>query len=64
NGIVGALAARYDAVFVDFWEHPLRLRPDLMSADLIHFTTSGHAVVATEMIRALAQRIPLTARPV
>ncbi|MGW1737565.1 SGNH/GDSL hydrolase family protein [Nocardia sp. NPDC001965] len=63
NGIVSALAARYDAVFVDFWEHPLRLRPDLMSADLIHFTTSGHAVVATEMIRALAQRISLTTHP-
>lgn len=63
NGIVRALAARYDAVLVDFWQHPLRLRPDLMSADLVHFTTSGHAVVATEMIRALARRISETARP-
>ncbi|WP_327151699.1 SGNH/GDSL hydrolase family protein [Nocardia sp. NBC_01329] len=61
NEIVRAQAARHDALLVDLWEHPLRLRPDLMSADLIHFTTSGHAVVATEMIRALAQRISATA---
>lgn len=53
NDIIRATATRYDALLVDFWEHPLRLRPDLMSADLIHFTTSGHAVVASEMIRAL-----------
>lgn len=32
-----------------------------MSADLIHFTTGGHAVVATEMIRALAARIEVAA---
>ncbi|WP_416566938.1 SGNH/GDSL hydrolase family protein [Nocardia testacea] len=61
NAIVREVAARYDAVLVDFWDHPLRLRPDLMSTDLIHFTTSGHAVVATEMIRALAARISATA---
>ncbi|MFI2229417.1 SGNH/GDSL hydrolase family protein [Nocardia testacea] len=61
NAIVREVAARYDAVLVDFWDHPLRLRPDLMSTDLIHFTTSGHAVVATEMIRALAARISAAA---
>lgn len=61
NEIVRDVAVRYDAVLVDFWDHPLRLRPDLMSADLIHFTTSGHAVVATEVIRALAARISTAA---
>ncbi|MGW5381775.1 SGNH/GDSL hydrolase family protein [Nocardia sp. NPDC003963] len=63
NDIVHAVATRYDAVLVDFWAHPLRLRPDLMSADLIHFTTSGHAVVATEMVRALAARISAPVHP-
>ncbi|WP_083883807.1 SGNH/GDSL hydrolase family protein [Nocardia higoensis] len=58
NAIISDVAARYDALLVDFWTHPLRLRPDLMSADLIHFTSSGHAVVATEMIRALSALIP------
>lgn len=57
NDIIREVADRYDAVLVDFWEHPLRLRPQLMSADLIHFTTSGHAVVATEMVRALSARV-------
>lgn len=58
NDIIRELAARYDAVLVEFWDHPLRLRPDLMSADLIHFTMSGHAVVATEMVRALHGLLP------
>ncbi|MEU8894619.1 SGNH/GDSL hydrolase family protein [Nocardia sp. NPDC048505] len=58
NDILRAVAVRYDVLLVEFWEHPLRLREDLMSADLIHFSTSGHAVVATEMVRALGKRIP------
>ncbi|HLS75416.1 MAG TPA: SGNH/GDSL hydrolase family protein [Nocardia sp.] len=58
NTAISEVAARYDALLVDFWHHPVRLRPELMSADLIHFTTSGHAVVATEMIRALATLVP------
>lgn len=57
NAMVRDAASTYDALLVDFWTHPLRLRPDLMSADLIHFATSGHAVVATEMIRALSTLI-------
>lgn len=61
NDIIRDLAARYDAVLVDFWEHPLRLRTDLMSDDLIHFAASGHAVVATEVVRALAQRAAVPA---
>lgn len=58
NTIIREVAAIYDALLVDFWNHPLRSRPELMSADLVHFTTSGHAVVATEMIRALSTLIP------
>ncbi|MEV0250894.1 SGNH/GDSL hydrolase family protein [Nocardia sp. NPDC050712] len=58
NELLREVAARYDVLLVEFWEHPLRLREDLMSADLIHFSSSGHAVVATEMVRALGSRIP------
>ncbi|WP_239476599.1 SGNH/GDSL hydrolase family protein [Nocardia arizonensis] len=58
NGIVGELSARYGVLLVEFWNHPLRLRPDLMSEDLIHFTTSGHAVVTTEVVRALSGLLP------
>ncbi|MFC7449234.1 SGNH/GDSL hydrolase family protein [Rhodococcus daqingensis] len=57
NDVTRTLAARYDAVLVDMWEHPLRLRPDLMSADLIHFAMTGHAVLATEVVRALHDRL-------
>ncbi|MEV6274936.1 SGNH/GDSL hydrolase family protein [Nocardia sp. NPDC051832] len=63
NTILREVAARYDVLLVEFWEHPLRLREDLMSADLIHFSTSGHAVVATEMVRALGERIPAASSP-
>ena len=58
NGIVREIATRYDAILVELWDHPLRLRPDLMSADLIHFTMSGHAVLASEIVRALHDRLP------
>jgi lysophospholipase L1-like esterase len=54
NEIVRELAQDYDATLVDLWEHPFRLRTDLFSADLIHFAMSGHAVVATETIKALS----------
>ncbi|MFD6223266.1 SGNH/GDSL hydrolase family protein [Nocardia asteroides] len=57
NEVVRAVAAEYDAVLTEFWDHPVRTRPTLMSADLIHFTTSGHAVVATEVVRSLARRV-------
>ncbi|TCJ93630.1 SGNH/GDSL hydrolase family protein [Nocardia alba] len=57
NEVVRAVAAEFDAVLTEFWDHPLRNRPELMSADLIHFTTSGHAVVASEMVTSLAALI-------
>ncbi|WP_037176065.1 SGNH/GDSL hydrolase family protein [Rhodococcus sp. UNC363MFTsu5.1] len=63
NDVTRGLAAKYDAVLVDLWEHPLRLRPDLMSADQIHFTMSGYAVVASEMVRALHDRLARAALP-
>ncbi|MFI5502540.1 SGNH/GDSL hydrolase family protein [Nocardia asteroides] len=57
NEVVRTVAVEYDAVLTEFWDHPVRTRPTLMSADLIHFTTSGHAVVATEVVRSLARRV-------
>ncbi|MEU4321336.1 SGNH/GDSL hydrolase family protein [Nocardia fluminea] len=60
NEVVRAVAAEFGAVLTEFWNHPLRSRPELMSADLIHFTTSGHAVVASEVVRSLATLIDRT----
>ncbi|WP_039796743.1 SGNH/GDSL hydrolase family protein [Nocardia araoensis] len=57
NDLVRELAARYDALLLELWDHPLRLRPDLMSADLIHFSMSGHAVLASDMVRTLAGHV-------
>lgn len=57
NEVLRSLATDFEAVLTELWNHPLRSRPKLMSADLIHFTTSGHAVVASEVVRSLAPLI-------
>ncbi|MFJ9417197.1 SGNH/GDSL hydrolase family protein [Streptomyces sp. NPDC101227] len=54
NDLTRALADEYDAVVVDMWDHPVNSREGLLSADHIHFSTSGQAVMASEMVRALA----------
>ncbi|MEU7046900.1 SGNH/GDSL hydrolase family protein [Streptomyces eurythermus] len=54
NDLVRALAGEYGAVVVDMWDHPVNARENLLSADRVHFSTSGQAVMAAEMVRALA----------
>lgn len=54
NVIVRALAAKYHAVVVDMWDHPINDRDNLLSEDRVHFSTSGQAVMATEMVKGLA----------
>ncbi|MFF0453741.1 SGNH/GDSL hydrolase family protein [Nocardia africana] len=54
NGITRRVAADYGAVVVDMWDHPVNARDTLLSADRIHFSTSGQAVLATEMVKQLA----------
>jgi lysophospholipase L1-like esterase len=57
NGITRTLAAEYGAVVADCWDHPLNDRPELLSADRIHFATVGQAVIASLMIEALGARL-------
>lgn len=57
NDITRTLADEFDAVVADAWEHPLNERADLLSEDRIHFTTMGHAIVATMMVKELANRL-------
>ncbi|GAA3392528.1 SGNH/GDSL hydrolase family protein [Cryptosporangium minutisporangium] len=57
NALVRAIAAAYDAVLVDMEDHPVKFRDDLLSADRIHFAGVGQAVLASEMVRALARRL-------
>ncbi|MEU7558466.1 SGNH/GDSL hydrolase family protein [Streptomyces eurythermus] len=54
NDLVRALAGEYGAVVVDMWDHPVNSRENLLSADRVHFSASGQAVMAGEMVRALA----------
>ncbi|WP_328474529.1 SGNH/GDSL hydrolase family protein [Actinoplanes sp. NBC_00393] len=57
NAITRTLAAEYGAVVADCWDHPLNDRPDLLSADRIHFATTGQAVIASLLIEALGERL-------
>ncbi|WP_327139659.1 SGNH/GDSL hydrolase family protein [Nocardia sp. NBC_01327] len=52
---VRRVAARHDAILVEFWGHPARLRPDWLSADRIHLTMAGQAIVAAELAKSLAR---------
>lgn len=54
NDITRELAREHHAVLVDSWDHPINDRPNLLSRDGIHFSTSGQAVLAAEVIKALA----------
>ncbi|MEV0292121.1 SGNH/GDSL hydrolase family protein [Nocardia sp. NPDC050710] len=58
NKRIRAAADRHDAILVDLWWHPVGRRTNVMSADNIHFNISGHAVVAAEVIKALAAATP------
>ena len=60
NEIVRTLAVAHDVVLVDMWAHPVNERPNLVGPDGIHFSTSGQAVMATEVVKALAERLAAT----
>ncbi|WP_392965195.1 SGNH/GDSL hydrolase family protein [Streptomyces sp. LN245] len=57
NDRIRAVARRHDAVLVEMWSHPVRLRPNLMSADGIHFAMEGHAALAAEIVKALGAHV-------
>jgi lysophospholipase L1-like esterase len=57
NDITRRLAAEFDAVVGDSWDHPLNDRANLLSKDGIHFSTSGQAVLASLLLTALADRV-------
>ncbi|MGV9722174.1 SGNH/GDSL hydrolase family protein [Nocardia beijingensis] len=57
NEIVRGLASEYDAIVVDMWDHPVNDRDNLLSADHIHFSTSGQAVMAAEVVKKLADSL-------
>jgi lysophospholipase L1-like esterase len=57
NDITRELGDEFGAVVVDTWDDPLNDRPNLLSEDGIHFATTGQAVLATLMVKELANRL-------
>lgn len=57
NDVVRAVSARHDAVVVEMWGHPAQSETDIYSADLMHASMRGHAIVSAETIRGLGRLI-------
>jgi lysophospholipase L1-like esterase len=57
NDLTRAIAGEHGAIVVDTENHPINDRPDLLSADGIHVAGAGQAVLAAEVVRALARRL-------
>jgi lysophospholipase L1-like esterase len=56
SALTARLTERHGGVHVDFGKHPAPLG-SVLSADRLHINARGHAVVAADVIRALAVRI-------
>ncbi|TLF82518.1 SGNH/GDSL hydrolase family protein [Nocardia cyriacigeorgica] len=54
NDLTRRIADDYNALVIDMWNHPVNDRVNLLSADGIHFSTSGQAVLGAEYVRHLA----------
>ncbi|MEE4545636.1 SGNH/GDSL hydrolase family protein [Streptomyces sp. V4-01] len=57
NAVMREAAAAYDAVVVPMYDHPAVADRDLYSADPVHASARGHAVIAAATVRALSGRI-------
>ena len=65
NDLIRDLARRYDAMFFDFWEHPLEHDPTLWSEDGVHPNARGYLEIARQVAPVLerhgiALRVPVT----
>lgn len=54
NRVTRTVAQRHGAVLVEMYDHPAVGDRDLFSADLVHASARGHAVIAAATVRALA----------
>jgi len=52
------VALRHGAILVRMREHPASADPEVYASDRLHLNARGHAIVATEAVRALSQAIP------
>jgi lysophospholipase L1-like esterase len=58
--VVGEVTRRHGGVHVVMTEHPAAAEASSYSADRLHLSARGHAVVAAETVRRLAVALPLT----
>jgi lysophospholipase L1-like esterase len=54
--LADSVARRHGAVLVDFRSHPAGPEPSIYSTDRIHLNARGHAICATQTLRALERR--------
>jgi lysophospholipase L1-like esterase len=58
--VTRAVAHRHGAMLVEMRDHPASADPDVYASDRLHLNARGHAIVATEAIKVLGARIPVT----
>jgi lysophospholipase L1-like esterase len=52
--LTGDVTRRHGGIHLDFGDHPAQSVGDVLGADRLHINAFGHAVVADEIVRALA----------
>ena len=57
NDVVRAVSARHGTILVDQWSSPACAEQSIYSADLMHSSMRGHAVVAAATVRRLGERL-------
>jgi lysophospholipase L1-like esterase len=57
NDVIREVAASHGAIVVEMWGHPTQADKGIYSADLIHASRRGHAIVAAATVRALAESL-------
>jgi lysophospholipase L1-like esterase len=54
NDVIRSVAGSCDAIVVEMWGHPSQGDQDVYSADMMHASRRGHAIVAAATVRRLA----------
>lgn len=57
NRIVEQTARDVDAILIDLWLHPVRLRDRVLSKDLMHYSMMGQAAIAATVAETLSAAI-------
>jgi lysophospholipase L1-like esterase len=58
NDVVRQTAAEHGVSVIEMWGHPAQSAKDVYSADLMHASRRGHAIIAGVTVRHLATLIP------